>query len=100
MLLHGRFARGRATLSIEGAITDGRRLEPDPGAPARPAVVTVPALVRLPEPERSCALRWLKNRNVEQDWREWNLARHNAKSSLEGVAVTEVTCEGAYSGER
>ncbi|MCX2950082.1 DUF4153 domain-containing protein [Lentzea sp. NEAU-D7] len=60
----------------------------------------VPALVRLPAHERSCALRWMKNRTVEQDWREWNLARHNAKSSLEGVAVTEVTCEGAYSGER
>ncbi|WP_434439024.1 DUF4153 domain-containing protein [Lentzea sp. E54] len=60
----------------------------------------VPALVRLPEPERSCALRWLKNRDVEQDWREWNLARHNAKKSLESVAVTEVTCEYTYSGER
>lgn len=32
VLLHGRFSRGRATLSIEGAVTDGRRLEPDPGA--------------------------------------------------------------------
>ncbi|NKE56742.1 DUF4173 domain-containing protein [Lentzea sp. PSKA42] len=60
----------------------------------------VPALIRLPEPERSCALRWLKDRNVEQDWREWNLARHNAKKSLESVAVTDVTCESTYSGER
>ncbi|SFR11149.1 protein of unknown function [Lentzea waywayandensis] len=60
----------------------------------------VPALVRLPAYERSCALRWMKNRTVEQDWREWNLARHNARKSLESVAVTEVTCEGAYSGER
>jgi hypothetical protein len=60
----------------------------------------VPALVRLPEPQRSCALRWLKNRNVEQDWREWNLARHNAKKSLESVAVTDVTCESSYWGER
>ncbi|MFJ5991104.1 DUF4153 domain-containing protein [Lentzea sp. NPDC092896] len=60
----------------------------------------VPALVRLPAHERSCALRWMKNRTVEQDWREWNLARHNAKKSLESVAVTEVTCEDAYSGER
>ncbi|USX56897.1 DUF4173 domain-containing protein [Lentzea sp. HUAS12] len=59
-----------------------------------------PALVRLPEHERSCALRWLKNRTPEKDWREWNLARHNAKKSLESVVVTEVTCEGAYSGER
>ncbi|MEV6718632.1 DUF4153 domain-containing protein [Lentzea sp. NPDC051208] len=60
----------------------------------------VPALVRLPAHERSCALRWMKNRTVEQDWREWNLARHNAKASLESVAVTEVTCEGRYSQER
>ncbi|MGW6446655.1 DUF4153 domain-containing protein [Lentzea sp. NPDC055074] len=60
----------------------------------------VPALVRLPQHERSCALRWIKNRTPEQDWREWNLARHNARKSLESVAVTEVTCEGAYSSER
>ncbi|MDX8143046.1 DUF4173 domain-containing protein [Lentzea sp. BCCO 10_0061] len=60
----------------------------------------VPALVRLPAYERSCSLRWMKNRTVEQDWREWNLARHNARKSLESVAVTEVTCEGAYSSER
>ncbi|GAA3635632.1 hypothetical protein GCM10022267_22810 [Lentzea roselyniae] len=61
----------------------------------------VPALVRLPEPQRSCSLRWLKNRgNVEQDWREWNLARHNARKSLGSVAVTDVTCESSYSGER
>jgi Domain of unknown function (DUF4173) len=60
----------------------------------------VPALVRLPEHERTCALRWLKNRNIEQDWRDWNLARHNARKSLEGVAVTDVTCEWGYSGER
>jgi hypothetical protein len=61
----------------------------------------VPALVRLPEHERSCSLRWLKNRtDVEQDWRDFNLARHNAWESLEGVAVTDVTCEYAYSGER
>ena len=32
VLLRGRFSRGRAVLSIEGAITDGRPLEPDPGA--------------------------------------------------------------------
>ena len=32
VLLRGRFSRGRATLSIEGAVTDGRPLEPDPGA--------------------------------------------------------------------
>ncbi|GAB2856119.1 DUF4153 domain-containing protein [Lentzea nigeriaca] len=60
----------------------------------------VPALVRLPEPQRSCSLRWLKDRHVEQDWREWNLARHNAHKSLESVAVTDVTCESTYSGER
>ncbi|MDX3656708.1 DUF4173 domain-containing protein [Streptomyces sp. ID05-26A] len=60
----------------------------------------VPALVRLPQHERSCALRWIKNRTPEADWREWNLARHNARKSLESVAVTEVTCEGAYSSER
>jgi hypothetical protein len=60
----------------------------------------VPALVRLPAHERSCALRWMKNRTVEQDWREWNLARYNARKSLESVAVTEVTCEGGYFGER
>lgn len=60
----------------------------------------VPALVRLPQQERSCALRWIKNRTPEKDWREWNLARHNARKSLESVAVTEVTCEGAYSSER
>jgi hypothetical protein len=60
----------------------------------------VPALVRLPEPQRSCALRWLKNRNVEADWREWNLARHNARESLESVVVTERICESAYSGDR
>jgi hypothetical protein len=60
----------------------------------------VPALVRLPAQERTCALRWLKDRNVEQDWRDWNLARHNAKASLEGVAVTGATCESSYSGER
>ncbi|MFC3891530.1 DUF4153 domain-containing protein [Lentzea rhizosphaerae] len=61
----------------------------------------VPALVRLPEHERNCSLQWLKNRtNVEQDWREFNLARHNAWESLESVAVTDVTCEYAYYGER
>ncbi|MFD4672129.1 DUF4153 domain-containing protein [Lentzea sp. NPDC058450] len=63
----------------------------------------VPALVRLPEKERSCALRYLKDRkayNVEKDWREWNLARHQAAKSLESVAVTEVTCEGGYFEER
>jgi hypothetical protein len=60
----------------------------------------VPALVRLPEHERTCSLRWLKNRDVEQDWRDWNLARHNARSTLEGVAVTDVTCESPYFGER
>lgn len=60
----------------------------------------VPALVRLPEHERTCALRWLKNREVEQDWRDFNLARHNAKKSLEGVAVTDTTCESAYAGDR
>ncbi|GHH46888.1 DUF4153 domain-containing protein [Lentzea cavernae] len=60
----------------------------------------VPALVRLPEHERSCALRWMRNRTPEKDWREWNLARHNARNSLESVVVTELTCEGAYSGER
>ncbi|SDN91513.1 DUF4153 domain-containing protein [Lentzea jiangxiensis] len=60
----------------------------------------VPALTRLPEPQRSCALRWLKNRVVEQDWREFNLARYTAGKSLESVAVTEVTCESTYSGER
>jgi hypothetical protein len=60
----------------------------------------VPALVRLPEPQRTCALRWLKNRNVEADWREWNLARHNARKSLESVAVTGRICESAYSGDR
>ncbi|MFI6097119.1 DUF4153 domain-containing protein [Lentzea sp. NPDC051213] len=60
----------------------------------------VPALLRLPEPQRSCALRFLKDRNVEADWREWNLARHNARTSLESVAVTELTCESAYLGER
>ena len=32
VLLRGRFSRGRAGLSIEGAVTDGRPLEPDPGA--------------------------------------------------------------------
>jgi hypothetical protein len=60
----------------------------------------VPALVRLPDHERTCALRWLKNREVEQDWRDFNLARHNAKKSLEGVAVTDTTCESAYAGDR
>ncbi|MGW4206419.1 DUF4153 domain-containing protein [Lentzea sp. NPDC004789] len=60
----------------------------------------VPALVRLPDHERTCALRWLKNRDVEQDWRDFNLARHNAKASLESVAVTDTTCESAYSGDR
>ncbi|HEX7304257.1 DUF4153 domain-containing protein [Lentzea sp.] len=60
----------------------------------------VQALVRLPEPQRSCSLRWLKDRVVEQDWREFNLARHNARKSLESVAVTEVTCESTYSGQR
>ncbi|WP_285645046.1 DUF4153 domain-containing protein [Lentzea sp. NBRC 102530] len=63
----------------------------------------VPALVRLPAQERSCALQYIKNRKtavVEKDWREWNLARHQAEKSLESVAVTEVTCEDAYSGER
>ncbi|MET8763939.1 DUF4173 domain-containing protein [Lentzea sp. NPDC004782] len=60
----------------------------------------VPALVRLPDHERTCALRWLKNRDVEQDWRDFNLARHNAKKSLEGVAVTDTTCESAYPGDR
>jgi hypothetical protein len=60
----------------------------------------VPALVRLPEHERTCALRWLKNRDVEQDWRDFNLARHNAKKSLEGVAVTDTTCESAYQEDR
>ncbi|MFD5824768.1 DUF4153 domain-containing protein [Lentzea sp. NPDC060358] len=59
-----------------------------------------PALVRLPEPQRSCALRWLKDRYFEQDWREFNLARYNARKSLESVAVTEVTCESSYSAER
>ncbi|MET9224801.1 DUF4153 domain-containing protein [Lentzea sp. NPDC003310] len=60
----------------------------------------VPALVRLPEYERSCSLRWVKNRTPEKDWREWNLARHNARKSLESVAVTEVTCESGYFSER
>ncbi|MEV6239923.1 DUF4173 domain-containing protein [Lentzea sp. NPDC051838] len=60
----------------------------------------VPALVRLPEPQRFCALRWVRDRNVEEDWRDFNLARYNAKKSLESVAVTEATCESAYSGER
>ncbi|MFD9703225.1 DUF4153 domain-containing protein [Lentzea sp. NPDC059081] len=60
----------------------------------------VPALVRLPEPQRSCALQYLKNRRVEEDWRDFNLARYNARKSLESVAVTEVTCEPTYSGER
>lgn len=60
----------------------------------------VPALVRLPSAQRSCALYRLKDRNVEEDWRDWNLARHNAKASLEGVAVTAATCESSYSGER
>ncbi|MDX8031175.1 DUF4173 domain-containing protein [Lentzea sp. BCCO 10_0856] len=56
----------------------------------------VPALVRLPAHERSCALRWLKERSVEQDWREFNLARYTGQKSLESVAVTQVTCESAY----
>ncbi len=60
----------------------------------------VPALVGLPEPQRFCSLRWLRDRHVEQDWRDFNLARHNAKASLESVAVTEATCESPYSGER
>jgi hypothetical protein len=60
----------------------------------------VPALVRLPEPQRFCALKWVRGRNVEQDWRDFNLARYNAKKSLEGVAVTEATCETPYWGER
>ncbi|SER25180.1 protein of unknown function [Lentzea xinjiangensis] len=60
----------------------------------------VPALLRLPEPERSCALQWVRNRTFEQDWREFNLARHNARRSLEGVPVTGLTCESSYFGER
>ncbi|HUQ61383.1 DUF4153 domain-containing protein [Lentzea sp.] len=60
----------------------------------------VPALVRLPEPQRSCSLRWLKDRYSEQDWRDFNMARYTARKSLESVAVTEVTCESTYSEER
>ncbi|MGW6933945.1 DUF4153 domain-containing protein [Lentzea sp. NPDC054927] len=56
----------------------------------------VPALLRLPQHERTCALRWLKERSVEPDWREFNLARYTGQKSLESVAVTQVTCEGAY----
>jgi hypothetical protein len=72
----------------------------DTGYLSRLSEDAVPALVRLPEPQRTCALRWLKDRSVEEDWRDWNLARYNAKESLESVAVTGNTCESSYSGER
>lgn len=60
----------------------------------------VPALLRLPQEERDCALKWLKVQDNTADWREWNLARHNARNSLERVSVTERTCESPYSSER
>lgn len=60
----------------------------------------VPALDRLPEPQRTCALRPLAFRYHEEDWREFNLARHNARESLERVAVTQLTCEVLYEGGR
>ncbi len=60
----------------------------------------VPALLRLPAEKRDCALKYLRSRNTEADWREWNLARHNARKSLEGVTVTARTCESPYYSER
>ncbi|ANZ38004.1 hypothetical protein BBK82_20020 [Lentzea guizhouensis] len=60
----------------------------------------VPALLRLPAEERDCALQYLRTPTAEADWREWNLARHNARRSLEGVTVTDRTCESPYSSER
>ncbi|SDF95083.1 protein of unknown function [Lentzea fradiae] len=60
----------------------------------------VPALDRLPDPERTCALRPLAFRHHTEDWREFNLARYTARESLERVAVTQLTCEVFYSGGR
>ncbi|KOV77132.1 hypothetical protein ADL03_41930 [Nocardia sp. NRRL S-836] len=60
----------------------------------------VPALLRLPEEKRDCALKWLRAPGVETDWREWNLARHNARESLDGMRVTERICESPYYSER
>lgn len=60
----------------------------------------VPALLRLQGAERDCALKYLKDPHLDADFREWNLARHNARKSLDGVTVSQRTCESPYSGDR
>jgi hypothetical protein len=55
----------------------------------------VPALDRLPEPWRSCALpdiaRRLNQTKAEEEWRRWNLARAQARRILADHPVTSET---------
>ncbi|MCP3805252.1 DUF4173 domain-containing protein [Allokutzneria sp. A3M-2-11 16] len=81
---------GLAVLNPERLIADGNisRLEStgkiDYIYLTKLSVDAVPALQRLPEPQRACVLYWptIELEEAPDSWREWNLARSQARSQL------------------
>jgi hypothetical protein len=60
----------------------------------------VPALDRLPDPQRSCALNqigWELSTDVDDEWREWNLGRMQARDILAvRPPITSRECPGWF----